>query len=784
MPRRTRVAATARATLFALTLLILGYLGLLAAQPQLRTNVPAALQWFGRPGSWQTLAVVTVLLVCVAAVITRSYGVRRTGTPVAIVAGLALIATALGFVSYWRCYDQMHPPFFTALMWTAGVVKGGTGDQSLAGQTCPSPTPIALEVARLSALAAIFLSVIGVAVALFQSRWDRLRVFFAKSVTAVVDVDEEAASMVSAVARTLPVRSTLVVVTESPDRPSVREARIRGAKVVTVDFARPETLTGLPLWHKLDKLYLLAADPSANLKRLRTITDGLPDTVDRQRIPLVVRIDDPWQAAAWRAEHFGGTTTRWAADAVGKYEVTARRLLEAVTADTRVERILVCGTSRLTLALCADVAQRRIEREYYTRPDESPLPDLILVAANADEAKDDYEFACTQRGLPPDHAPVQAIGKQPSVPLVLSLLAGSDPATTAVILVDSPAIEVGTGTRLAARTPKTPIWAWDPDAETADDSIPLVGQLRTYRLSMDVVGGQAQDAWERAARLIHDRYAATVEKPTPATRPWDQLDEFYRGSNRRQVQNALWMVEKIGGHTWNTWGSPPDPLPAMALRGLAPLEQLRRMGFDRRAALAMARAEHEDWCRYYRDAGWKYAPVRDDACKLHTGLVDWADIEASPELLDKALASLATTLLQLRELGYRSRPLDDGEWLTMRRTGIVIADQRDQPWTWTTRSGETMHADAGDWAVRDPDSGESWSVRDDVFRARHEHLQGQRWRRTGTVQARRARDGEIVDTLEGSVTAAAGDWLVRGADGELWPVPDDEFARRYEPLAC
>ena len=34
-------------------------------------------------------------------------------------------------------------------------------------------------------------------------------------------------------------------------------------------------------------------------------------------------------------------------------------------------------------------------------------------------------------------------------------------------------------------------------------------------------------------------------------------------------------------------------------------------------------------------------------------------------------------------------------------------------------------------------------------------------------------------TLEGRVTAAEGDWVVRGEQGEKWPVPADEFARRY-----
>jgi hypothetical protein len=95
-----------------------------------------------------------------------------------------------------------------------------------------------------------------------------------------------------------------------------------------------------------------------------------------------------------------------------------------------------------------------------------------------------------------------------------------------------------------------------------------------------------------------------------------------------------------------------------------------------------------------------------------------------------------------------------------------------------------MHAGAGDWEVRDANGGSPWSVRDDIFRSTHEPTDGQCWRRNGTVTARPARDGEIIDTLEGSVRAADGDWVVQGEQGEQWSVPADEFAKRYEdPLS-
>jgi hypothetical protein len=126
------------------------------------------------------------------------------------------------------------------------------------------------------------------------------------------------------------------------------------------------------------------------------------------------------------------------------------------------------------------------------------------------------------------------------------------------------------------------------------------------------------------------------------------------------------------------------------------------------------------------------------------------------------------------ELGYRSKPL----WERFCRTGIISADQRHEAWTWTSGSGNTMHGRAGDWAVTDS-AGNSWSVRDDIFRENHQHIGNNRWRRTAFVLARPARAGEIIDTLEGPATAADGDWIVRGENGEQWPVPAEQFRQRY-----
>ncbi|BBZ05219.1 hypothetical protein MCHIJ_46560 [Mycolicibacterium chitae] len=124
----------------------------------------------------------------------------------------------------------------------------------------------------------------------------------------------------------------------------------------------------------------------------------------------------------------------------------------------------------------------------------------------------------------------------------------------------------------------------------------------------------------------------------------------------------------------------------------------------------------------------------------------------------------------------------NGGWQSFQRTGTVLAVQRDRPWTWVTHSGLTLRGEAGDWEVRESEDDEPWSVREDIFRSSYEHLEGRRWRRRGVVLARPARDGEVIETLEGAATAHAGDWVVRGDAGECWPVRAPEFAKRYRPV--
>jgi hypothetical protein len=779
LSRRRPAAAVARTVILALTVLVVLYLAMLAAWPWLDQRLPPWLAWFGAPDSLLSIVVAAGLIAVTAVLSYRAHNARRGGgVPIAVIVGLTATTVVLALSSLIRCGDGNHPILVTPLMWTAELVKGGIDDRLLSGHLCPATTPIGLDVARLTALAAIFISLASVAITLLQAQLDRIRIRFDRSITAVVGVDDDALSMVAAVISRLENHARLVVVAPDLDAQRVRELRDAGARVISADLDLPDTLAALPLWPRLEKLYLLSADPAANLQRLATISARMATVGNiRRRLPLIVRIDDPWQAESWRARQFGGTDTQWVADAVGKYEVTAIRLLDRIIEARQVTTIIVCGTSPLMLALCAELVRRRLESEYYSRPGDPPVPRLTIVDQRAEEYRLDHEFHQQQLGVTTSSDWLDAVDSRPSVASLTPLVDDAG-GPVAIIITEgfsnSADADATLGTRLASRFPEVPIFAGDPAARTLQDTVPIVGQLRAYRLAMDIPSSQAQDAWERAAMLIHERYASQTDRKSPSEAPWDQLDEFYRGSNRRQVRNALWMVEHIAGHTWDRFGGFPEA-PVAAAKDADPLERLRLLGFERDEALAMAEAEYKDWCRYYRDAGWHDGPVRDDARKVHDQLGGWQSVVNDPAKRSRALRSLADTLDSLRELGYRSRPV----WSRYRRTGVVTAEQRDTAWTWTTTDGQAMQAGPGDWAVSDAD-GHSWSVRGDIFTATYEHLDGNRWQRVGEVRARPARAAETVSTLEGPSVAAAGDWVMQGADGERWPISAQRFARDYQ----
>jgi hypothetical protein len=58
-------------------------------------------------------------------------------------------------------------------------------------------------------------------------------------------------------------------------------------------------------------------------------------------------------------------------------------------------------------------------------------------------------------------------------------------------------------------------------------------------------------------------------------------------------------------------------------------------------------ASHENWCNDMVLAGWKYAPVRDEAQKHHECLVPYGELPVADRVKDSLFRAIVTTLLEV-----------------------------------------------------------------------------------------------------------------------------------------
>ena len=48
------------------------------------------------------------------------------------------------------------------------------------------------------------------------------------------------------------------------------------------------------------------------------------------------------------------------------------------------------------------------------------------------------------------------------------------------------------------------------------------------------------------------------------------------------------------------------------------------------------------------------------------------------------------------------------------------------------------------------------------------------------IKAWRTDEERTIETLEGTMTASAGDWIIQGVEGEFYPCKDEIFRKTYE----
>ena len=121
---------------------------------------------------------------------------------------------------------------------------------------------------------------------------------------------------------------------------------------------------------------------------------------------------------------------------------------------------------------------------------------------------------------------------------------------------------------------------------------------------------------DRTARAMHERYRKEEGNSVPA---WDALGTFLRDSNRAVADHlpvkcrVLLGSEKQGAYK----------AAYEAFRSASPeqIEQFRRI-------------EHERWCRFHLLHNWRYAPIRDNAKRLHPAMVPFDQLSKADQKKD------------------------------------------------------------------------------------------------------------------------------------------------------
>ncbi len=726
---------------------VAGCLALLAAARALGTDGPTWFQWLTDPRQPVVPGVFLGSIVAAAALYGRSRNARGRLVGVLSVSGFAVGTLVLGMASYFHCSVE-GPPFFEQLIW---VLSGASAEPWGDAPGCPSQPPLAHHLARLCALWGALASVLGVVAAVLRRQLDRWLAAWSDHAVVVLGASPQAAAMVRAVAADRSPGSALLVVDHTGDEAFGATVRALGGRVLASEAVDADLLRNLvtvrgriavEVVHVIEERVPEALSTFAQLSRVLDAAAPNPALISRVQL----RIDDPWVAENWRRAVTGGERA-WLADALSAIEQTARALVARLEL-AEARRLVVSGQGDLAAAVLAEVARSERERRAL-RPGEAASPLAVtVVGAGAAGLAEQHTRQQARFGNDRGIAELRVIA-EPATDAVLLAAVGDEPGTVLMLTEAEP--ELNRPTRLAGRLPEVTILAVDPASSELPDQ-PLVGRLTYFGVGLLSGDRPPEDHWTRIARLLHAAYLGQLGDAVgarPSSRPWSELPTFYRHSNLRQVHALFSGVAQLG----RSW----------AAQGVG--EELDAAEVD-----YLSRREHESWRRFCLAHGWRPGPARDDSRLVHDWLVDWDALPPAPRM--RTIAGVRRSLALLDTAGYRSRRRTT--LLPFRRRGEVRATRLAEARRWRTESGAEMAAVPGDWLVTDPATGRQWSADERAFAAGHERLGEERYRRTGTVQAR--------DTLEGPAVAEPGDWLVQGSLGERWLVPGERFREAYEAV--
>ena len=134
------------------------------------------------------------------------------------------------------------------------------------------------------------------------------------------------------------------------------------------------------------------------------------------------------------------------------------------------------------------------------------------------------------------------------------------------------------------------------------------------------------DSREALAQKIHEYYLKTTPS-APAGKPWSELSEHYKESNRLQADDIFRKLWRCGYTVRLARTSPVEPIT-----------------FNPEEIEIMAIMEHKRWMEEKADKGWTCG-VRDDFKKTHPCLVEWDELTESDKDKDRVTVKIIPSLL-------------------------------------------------------------------------------------------------------------------------------------------
>lgn len=153
--------------------------------------------------------------------------------------------------------------------------------------------------------------------------------------------------------------------------------------------------------------------------------------------------------------------------------------------------------------------------------------------------------------------------------------------------------------------------------------------------------GGSGDGLERIARAIHERYRRNQQerKPgnDPAMRPWEDLPETLKHSNREQAADIANKLRAIGCTIAPAGGGPVVT------------------AFTRDEIGRLAEQEHDRWVSERQTAGWTLGPRKDVERRISPYLVSWEKLAEEIREYDREAVRAIPELLAEAGLEIRRR---------------------------------------------------------------------------------------------------------------------------------